>query len=754
MCRGVELLNGNDVKWYRSVGTDKSFGAECVSESSSYTISENDLEKWIKVCAIADDGSNWQREFFVSRLPVAYITTDDGAIPSIHKEEHSGRMRIQGNAEFGLQYDGFLDKIHVRGNSTINFPKKPWKIKLAKKTELFGMPKSKHWVLLANYLDESLMRNKIAYDFSGQLGLVQMHSTWVDVILNGEYQGCYQLCEHIRVDSNRVPVYNWEDAAESVAGKFAEKHSLTSEQEDELIEQLQQDLSWVTSDSVNYSGFTEKPSKLWKKFSNDISGGYLFELSTEYDEKSQFTVSSGNLTTKIMINSPEMAVSCPDMMNICEKIWQDYWDACTSLDGYNNDGQHYSDLCDVDSMVAYWLTMEIFCNNDSGAKSRYAYKDQGKILTWGPAWDFDWGVGSPVIRGEAVADDGSKYWKPVSPKGFALEKHNSVSAFYREWADDPYFCMKLWETYWNCRSKMDDIVRDGGLIDQYAEYLKEAGAANEEKWKYRIGFSGDEGDVTSLKTYLKERFEWLDTQFKDVDTLVSCVSTPKSTNPYSRTKALALSCAKWVLDGKSLDTKITLPSSVSTASVYLNGKLVDGASVGASVNLAIPLSEESGAAIYHCVAIIGRNEEGEVVGCNYMIVDASALESSIIKSIDPDAPDVPSTWVVENVANEFLEMKNWTSEQLAQVLCANPSPFGKNQPLWHDYVAGTSPVPNATNSEFRVNIEIVEGRPVITWTPDLKEERHYQIKGKAALDGDEWHPVQEGDRFFKVDVSL
>ena len=67
-------------------------------------------------------------------------------------------MKIQGNERYNLEttklYDGKIE-IKGRGNSTWGLPKKPYKIKLDSKTNLFSMGKNKHWVLLANYYDSS-----------------------------------------------------------------------------------------------------------------------------------------------------------------------------------------------------------------------------------------------------------------------------------------------------------------------------------------------------------------------------------------------------------------------------------------------------------------------------------------------------------------------------------------------------------------------------------------------------------------------
>ena len=130
-----------------------------------------------------------------SKLPVVYINTEDS---KINKKEYSNAtLKIQGNDLWPEQYDGPI-QVKGRGNSSWVMDKKPLKIKLDKKTSLFDMNKSKHWALLANYIDESNMKNRIANDLAESIGLLSMKSTWVQVVLDGSYAGLYQLSESIR----------------------------------------------------------------------------------------------------------------------------------------------------------------------------------------------------------------------------------------------------------------------------------------------------------------------------------------------------------------------------------------------------------------------------------------------------------------------------------------------------------------------------------------------------------------------------
>ena len=97
------------------------------------------------------------REFFFSRLPVCYIDVANGAEPSAQKEEHDATIRIQGNGAYAQQYDG-ATTIHVRGNSTKGYPKKPWKIKLDKKTDVFGLGGGGEGICIAFYCRKDLRK--------------------------------------------------------------------------------------------------------------------------------------------------------------------------------------------------------------------------------------------------------------------------------------------------------------------------------------------------------------------------------------------------------------------------------------------------------------------------------------------------------------------------------------------------------------------------------------------------------------------
>ena len=99
-------------------------------------------------------------------------------------------------------------RIRGRGNSTWEwYPKKPYRIKLDKKASLLGLDEDKDWVLLANYRDPTHLMNTFVFEMGAGLGMpFTNHSRYVEVTINGDYKGLYQLTEQVEQGKNRVNI--------------------------------------------------------------------------------------------------------------------------------------------------------------------------------------------------------------------------------------------------------------------------------------------------------------------------------------------------------------------------------------------------------------------------------------------------------------------------------------------------------------------------------------------------------------------
>ncbi|RYJ06204.1 MAG: hypothetical protein EON52_07570, partial [Actinomycetales bacterium] len=130
-------------------------------------------------------------------LPVMRIDTADAA-PIVDRENYlPGTMTLDGTTH-ALQIRG-------RGNYTWVNPKKPYRIKLGTKASLLGMPAEKDWALLANFGDRTLVRNTIALDLGAKLTAMPWTPRHrpVEVMLNGQYVGAYDLVEQMETSDQR-----------------------------------------------------------------------------------------------------------------------------------------------------------------------------------------------------------------------------------------------------------------------------------------------------------------------------------------------------------------------------------------------------------------------------------------------------------------------------------------------------------------------------------------------------------------------
>lgn len=103
--------------------------------------------------------------------------------------------------------------IRIRGNTSLAMPKRSFKATFTDKVTLLDMPENRDWALLANYGDKTLVKNYTAFKLSEWLGMAYSpRSRFVELFLNGNYRGVYQLCETIKVGKNRVNIPDNQDS--------------------------------------------------------------------------------------------------------------------------------------------------------------------------------------------------------------------------------------------------------------------------------------------------------------------------------------------------------------------------------------------------------------------------------------------------------------------------------------------------------------------------------------------------------------
>lgn len=153
-----------------------------------------------------DEGDDSQL-YQLTNLPTVIINTENAQEIVSKENEISSNVYII--SENGIKLLSTSETgVRGRGNASWDqFPKKPYRLKFKSKQSPLGAPASaKKWTLISNYSDKSLMRNILAFEASRRFG--QAYTPYchpVDVIVNGEYRGCYQLCDQVEAAEGRVP---------------------------------------------------------------------------------------------------------------------------------------------------------------------------------------------------------------------------------------------------------------------------------------------------------------------------------------------------------------------------------------------------------------------------------------------------------------------------------------------------------------------------------------------------------------------
>ncbi len=540
-------------------------------------------------------------------IPTIHITTPENKEVT-SKTYRDATMRLELNeryADYTSTYtdeDGGDIEIRCRGNSTYSNgdmrAKNKWayKVKLGTKADMLGMGENRHWYLLANWFDVTAMRNKLAYDLSGSLGMTYTKSTWVIVYFNGEYRGLYSLVESVTVSEDRVDTFDWEEFAEDIADIYALKNGFDEEKREKLREALKKDLSWITTQTAKHTyskKTTDKDGSIiytpvtetydltgyFDPESLDYTSGYLIE----YDGRLDTTGTSWrtNNGIPVMLVNPENLKSNPQMYNYVKTLIQDFEDAISSPTFHNSKGKHYSEYVDVDSLVDFWMIWTVFNNIEFGYLSLFYYIDDGKII-FGPCWDFDNASGNIVTLNET--------WERWDR--WNADRAGS-SGWFKNVCSDPYFTALCQEQWFSMREVIDDMMQS---LDVYHYYIGEEAVKCYERngprtnWYLKTRNGGKSYDFQTdfelLKDWLTKHINWLDQNLAVKDANIDDSGYDRSSKIYTSITLDGTALKKDLITSYgvpgdyiiapdangTLKLKITTDhTTAKTASVYING---------------------------------------------------------------------------------------------------------------------------------------------------------------------------------------
>lgn len=391
------------------------------------------------------------------------------------------------NADGSISLPTAACGVRLRGNTTQAYPKKPFAIKFDSKQAVLGLPAHKRWVLLANWLDHSMIRNAVAFDVAHAIenawkaGSIEpgipwnVHGKSVELVIDGHHVGNYYLCEQIKIDSKRL---NIQDPFEDVDNPTFE------------------------------------------------TCGYLFEIDNNYDETDKFITKH---------------YSVPFMFK--DEVGDDIFNAVQAKVQSIEDNIHagnfeavYEDL-DINSVIDQWLVWELTMNHEFlDPRSVYYFMDGDGKLSAGPVWDFDRATFQNVENAQAQGSSGDRLkpynkwvcWSANPKAGLTtkeeLEDANSC-VWYPELVTDPIYqaaVQKRWKVVY---PYLENVVND---IQGYYNTLKHSYDVNNAMWpttkkaiqEHKNNFSDWSGDeniasyedvIENFATVYRKRLDGMNT---------------------------------------------------------------------------------------------------------------------------------------------------------------------------------------------------------------------------------------------------
>ena len=459
------------------------------SEPVVYTVSNGQETKEYKV-SITNTGLPVV-VLDINQETVNNVTSDDillGTVKITGKEgdwTKSDKIRIYKNGENQLTD---ICSIRTRGNSSRLWPKKPVNIKLSDDLSVLGMKAHDRWCLVASQFDKSMMRNAFTYKLANEIqehftdeagtentlgkGLIyNPHGETVEVVMNGIHVGTYYLCEHIKINKNRL--------------------KLSHKKVDKVLE---------TNTNATVADC-----------------GFLFEMSSDEDNiirttRRQVPIAfkdADNITTSL---TTEIMAYINDFD---ENLYQgarciDRNDQATARKYFD---KAYEKL-DINSMIDWWIINELAMNDEmQWPKSAFAYKDgDGKFFA-GPVWDFDYQtyVNIEKYNSNSIIKAMENYyqWEPVPYKftnlgGYSALMYQRTSStskspygWYPWLFKDPYFVARV-KARWN--SLYNSVLQNqSAVITRMGKEREKAAESNWRIWNIEdthAGNCGDEYDFT------------------------------------------------------------------------------------------------------------------------------------------------------------------------------------------------------------------------------------------------------------------
>ena len=267
-------------------------------------------------------------------LPILYINVDGYQEVTSKDYYLNAYFKLVEDVKTRGPGDVVAAPVHIkgRGNTSWGQPKKPYRLKFDEKIALLGEHKDKSWVLIANYSDKSMLRNAVSF-YMGKISNLEWTpgAHFVELVMNGRYDGTYMLTEKIKTSNHRVAV--GDDGIIMECNRWADRDD----------------------DAVYFS--------------------------------------TNHINSLIEIKEPDVVYDDPNYAYAVE--YMRAAEAALFSSNYQDPDEGWQRYLDMDSFVDWYLIHEIALNCDCMFNfSTYMNLKRGEKLRMGPLWDFDIAYGN------------------------------------------------------------------------------------------------------------------------------------------------------------------------------------------------------------------------------------------------------------------------------------------------------------------------------------------------------------------------
>ena len=416
-------------------------------------------------------------------MPNIYIDTNNVEIAD--KENYVTMTLSTSNYDEKHELNNVAGGIRLRGNGTLTYDKKAYRIKFSSKNNVFGLNNGaalKSWVLLAEYADQSMVRNATSFylgnslfNYSNNYCSDYKH---VNVYLNGEYNGVYLLAEQQQINTKRINI------VEPSKGDTGTDIGYLLELD-----------NYATKEDFYFNvGTVSSGQGQWGQQNNNDRVGNVTIPGKYYTVKTDLTNSTTQLPyiKNYLTNLQKVFVNAANKTNLYVLDENNNLVASPFSTAYET----ISSVVDLESMMKMYVLHELMKNVDVGFSSFYMFVDfstnsKYPKLTFGAPWDFDWSSGncnkSPYQTSNGAYN--STNFDHMNPWFYMLSKMD----FFNE------YIKKYYQVFNN-----SDIFK--GMISQanyIADAFKDDFANNYNRWKTlgTIIPAYTPNDVTSFKVH-------------------------------------------------------------------------------------------------------------------------------------------------------------------------------------------------------------------------------------------------------------